>query len=1101
MTITNVRPSREGRYFIMRCRTFLLLAVVLLPMSATAESTRLLRYPDTHDGLVAFVYSSDIWIVSSAGGVARRLTSHPGLELFPKFSPDGKWIAFTGQYDGDEQVYVIPTEGGKPTRLTDYPAWGPLAARWGSDNQVVGWTPDGNSVVFRSHRDQRAIVKSRLYSVSVSGGLPKPLPLMEAGSGAFSPDGTRILFSPQSRDFRTWKGYRGGWAHDLWILDEHGDARRVTNHNGSDRDPMWNALGINFVSDRSDRLNLYRADVNGKNVEQLTYHDKDVRWASDDMTGNVVYELHGDLRVYSVGGADNKIDIRVPDDGVHSRPHVANVGDQIEDFDLSPNGQRVALTARGDIFSVPIDKGVVRNLTRSDSHERLAAWSPDGSSIAFVSDATGEEELWLSRDEAVFHTRQITDGNKLRFYRIEWSPKGDRIAATDHRGQLFVININDGDLRKIGETGAWYRPDFEWSPDGKFLAFSALEPTFMTSLFVWGDAVGVHRLTPALNNEFNPVWHESGNYIYYLADRGYEPQIGAYEWNYVVARETVVQGIALRSGLPNPVGQEQAQIQNAELGDGIEFDDIESRVFRVPLDSDNYELLRLKGDELLLVRTAAFHLGKEPATDAELIAYSIESEEQRTLAKSILGETGSQDVTGTVGQVEVALESASVLVKDKNAGLVLYEIESAAPTPVDTSNVRKTVDPAKEWQNSFDEVWRRFRDFFYVRDMHGVDWPAIGQRYRELLPDVSHRSDLNYLIGEMVAELNVGHAYVFGGDSWSPSRPRSSLLGATFEFDPTANRYRIGHIYEGDNSDKLFRSPLTEVGQRASSGEYVLAIDGVDLTGKQNPYTLLREIGSDVVELVISPSPDYADSRALVVDTVRSEQPLIYFDWVEGNRKRVEELSAGKLGYLHIPDMGPTGIREFIRSYYGQIRKDGLIVDVRGNTGGNISQMILERLFRKPYSLGYVQGEKHARVYPWGVGGARVFSGEIAVLADETTLSDGEAFTWTFQAAGRGPVIGTRTWGGVVGIDETGRTVDGGGMRVPQFALADRDGQWVVEGVGVVPDIEVDNSPVDLIEGRDSQLDRAIVELLSMLDGREAGTLPESAPGPNKAVN
>lgn len=1074
-----------------------------LPES-TVTGTCLLRYPDIHEDVVVFVYGGDLWTVPVRGGLARRLTGHPGLESFPKFSPDGRFIAFTGQYDGDEQVYVMPSEGGEPKQLTAYPAWGPLPARWGSDNQVVGWTPDGRAVLFRSLRQETSVIDSRLYTVPVAGGLPAPLPMAKAGSGSFSPDGKRILYSPQARDFRTWKHYRGGWAQELWIYDLAGSARNVTSHEATDRDPIWTTLGIFFVSDRDGRLNLYRMEQDGRGVERLTDHPHDVRWASGDANGNVIYELHGGLRVHTADGNDTPIIVRVPDDGIHTRPRVVDVGDRIEDFDLSSDGRRVAVTARGDVFSMPVGEGVTRNLTRSDTHERLAAWSPDGKSLAYVSDAGGEEELWLTRDEAAAEPRQVTRDNRFRLYRIAWSPDSRRIAAGDHRGRLYVIDLESGVVEQCGDTGAWYRQDFAWSPDGRYLAWSALEPTFMTSIFVWSEETGARRLTSPLSSEFSPAWHASGDYLYFLGDRAFEPQMGSMEWNYAVDRESVVLGIALRRGLPNPFapveddtgdgGDEDSGPRAAGVEVRIDFDGIESRVFRVPLEADNFALLTTSGDDLLLVRTDAFYLGREPARPPELLAYSIGKKSERVVAMDILGATTSQDVLGTVGQVGVAARAAKVVVKHTESGLEVHDLESGETQKIDVANLRKRIDPRREWQTVFDEVWRRFRDFFYLSNMHGFDWEAIGEQYRSLLPHVSHRSDLNYLIGEMIAELDVGHAYVFGGDTWAPPRPSAVLIGASFEFDAGAGRYRVAQILAGDNSDAVYRSPLNEVGVDVSEGEYLLAVNGVELDRTQNPYALLREQGGPVVELLVSPTPARADGRVVLIEARSSEQPLHYYVRVARNREIVNTLSDGRIGYLHLRDMGPAGLREFIRTYYGQIRKDGLIVDVRGNGGGNVSQMILERLLRKPYSLGYVQGERYPRIYPWGMGGNRVFTGVIAVIADETTLSDGEAFAWTFQQSGLGPVIGARTWGGVIGTDDTGATVDGGGLRVPQFALASANGQWVVEGTGVIPDIPVENTPAELAAGRDRQLERAVEELLDALGDRRPGTLPPPTP-------
>jgi tricorn protease len=1103
------RKSRGTRHFtgvVKALREICGLALICLVASiASAEGTKLLRHPDIHGETVVFSYAGDLWRTSLRNGSATRLTAHPGLETFPKFSPDGRWIAFTGQYDGDEQVYVMPADGGEPRQLTFYPALGPLPPRWGYDNQVCGWSPDGQAILFRSYRDDFAVNESRLFVVETAGGLPRALPMPTSGAGAFSPDGKKVLYSPQSRDFRTWKRYEGGWAQDLWVFDLHShESINVTKHRRTDRDPMWTSQGVFFTSDRDGRLNMFMLDLSSLAVTQLThYRDRDVRWPSADESGRIVYELDGELFVLEAGREPDRLEIVVRDDGLHRRPETIKVAEMIESFDLSPGGERALFVARGDLFTVPTDSGVVRNLTRSSSaHDREASWSPDGKHIAFISDATGEEELWLVDQTGNVPGRQLTAGNRNRFYQPVWSPDNERIAVSDKEGQIFVADVSSGRLRKVGDCGAWYIHDYSWSPDSRYLAYVIQESNFFRSLMVWeADTGETHRLTDDQFDEFEPAWDPDGDYLYFLSAREFAPQVGGFEWNYVINRAVGIFAFALRSDVPHafppPVGnvetlpgvEDSAESRAGPRQNGageaatIDFDGLSGRVFRVPVSSDNYDSLAVTRSDIIFRRNSAHFYGRRDATH-ELIEFSVADRNLKKLADDVVCLVVSRD-------------GKKILVQSKT-GYQLLDVATGASRKVSPSDLKMRRVPIEEWETIFDEVWRRFRDFFYVENMHGFDWNALREKYRLLLPDLAHRSDLNYVIGEMIAELNVSHAYIAGGDIGLPERPNTGLLGARFELDENAGRYRIAEIFEGQNQEERYRSPLTEVGVSVDEGDYVFAIDGVPLSAHTNPYALLRGTADSLVELQISKVPSPGSQRSVVVRALKTEKDLRYLAWVLRNRRRVEDATRGSVGYLHIPDMSANGIREFIKWYYGQVRKRGLIVDVRGNLGGNVSQMILERLARPLLSTGYVRGEKNVRTYPWGSGGSVVFAGPMVALINEDTMSDGDAFAWSFQEMGRGPLIGKRTWGGVVGIGNTGPLLDGGKVSVPQFAFADAHGRWVIEGHGVEPDIEVENDPELLIEGVDSQLERAIQEVLRMME-EQPGVLPEKPPDPVKS--
>jgi tricorn protease len=1092
-------------------------------------ATKLLRFPDIHEDLIVFTYAGDLWLVRTTGGTAARLTAHPGLELFAKFSPDGQWIAFTAQYNGDEQVYVVSIGGGAPRQLTFYPARGPLPARWGYDNQVYGWTPDGKNVLFRSLRDSFELASSRLYTVPVAGGVPTPLPMPMAGAGDLSPDGKRVAYSPLFRDFRTWKRYAGGWAQDLYIFDMEGTtAKRITQDPRADRDPMWIGQSVYFNSDRNGFSNIYRHDLANDKVEQVTsYTAWDVRWPSADAGGQIVFELEGDLHVLDTRtGKDSAVPVYVPDDGISRQPERVSAAKNIEWYSLSPDGARALFVGRGDLFTAPVEHGLVRNLSHSpNAHERDPDWSADGKRIVYISDWTGEEELWVVDDRGQEPARQLTRDTRARLSQPRWAPGGKHIAYSDQRGKIYVIPAAGGRAVEVADEPYGDASDYVWSPDGQFLAYSLTDASGLSGVYIWSLREGrARRISePGFHAEI-PAWHPKGEHLYYLSAREFHPQIGQAEWNYVVNRATVILGVALHEKAENPFGPRNDEVgQKAqktaadeakaadEAGKGaagkppragakqakaaqapslptvrIDFDHLSERVFRVPVEADNYTSLALTETHILYVRHDAFFYGREPTIPPVLRAFSLAERK------------GVDLVTGLQGW-SLASDGKSVLVQEGEAYKV-YDLGAMGPgagkpgeakqIAVDKLELQRV--PSQEWQVVFNEVWRRFRDFFYVENMHGYDWNALRAKYQPLIQHVGHRSDLNYLIGEMIAELNVSHAYIAGGDEKLPPRPSVALLGARFELDRAAGRYRVAHVFHGQNAEQLYRSPLTEVGVNVAVGDYVLAINGQDLGPNTNPYQLLQAPAGQPVELVVNRRPTRAGARTVIVEPLASEVPLVYFAWVDENRQRVERASNGRVGYMHLPDMGENGIREFIKWYYGQVRKEGLIVDVRGNGGGNVSQMLIERLSRKLRSVDFARNFDVPTTYP-----SVVFHGHMVALINETSASDGDIFPWMFREYGLGPLIGKRTWGGIVGITDHGPLIDGGNVFVPEFGNAAADGQWVIEGVGVTPDIEVENDPVSVLQGRDPQLERAIEEVMKRMQEKPM-RLPERPAPPIK---
>ncbi len=1013
-----------------------LTAVVLITgMGFAAEDgTRLLRFPDIHGDTVAFCYGGDLWLASTDGGAAVRLTAHPGQEVFPRFSPDGEWIAFTGQYDGDEQVYVMPASGGEPRRLTWYPAQGPLPPRWGYDQQVYGWTPDGQAVLFRSLRDADGGSEGRLYTVPIGGGLPEALPMPTSGAGDYSPDGSVLVYSPLFRDFRHWKRYQGGWAQDLYVFDlESSKVVPIAHSERTERDPMWIADKIYFVSDRDDRLNLFVADPGGDQVEQLTFHDPwDLRWPSTDHQSRIVYELNGLLHIFDITTrTDRSIEIEVPDDGLWKRARRISVGDQVRDYALSPKGERALFVARGEVFSAPIEKGRVRNLTRSSgAHDRSAAWSPDGRQVAYISDASGEDEIWIVPQDASEPARQLTSGHSARLFGLSWSPDGERIAFNDYLGRLSVVGVADGAEVLVADDIMGAIGDFVWSPHGGHLAFSMRNEAGVSRLHIWSAAgAELRTITSEYFSSYGPAWGTEGEYLFYISERAYAPQISNLEWDYAGNRRDGIFALALRHDVEPlfPPQSDEVELEDPaaedddegeakdEKADGdkndssdegdeadeepitIDFEGLAERVMRLPLESGNYGGLYAVEGHLLYTSSGPFYYGGGSRGERVIHLYSLEDRE-------------SSELVSGAGGGALSADGKKLLVR-VNGSFKLYDVKKGGgePKSVPTSGLEMDLEPVAEWRAVFDEAWRMFRDYFYVENMHGYDWQALGDRYRELLVHVAHRSDLNYVLSEMVSELGAGHTYISGGDFEIPDRAPVGLPGARFELDDEAGHYRVGSILRGHNEEKTYRSPLTEVGVDVGVGDYVLAIDGRELEGADNPYRLLQHLTGSVT-LTVNDEPTLEGARQVTYVPRRSESKLLYLNWVLGNLERVTEMSDGKIGYFHIPDMGGDGIAEFIKWFYPQIRKQGLVVDVRGNGGGNVSAMIIERLSREVMGTRFGRTSDVPGTYP-----STAFHGHMACLISETSASDGDIFPHYFREAGLGPLIGKRTWGGVVG--------------------------------------------------------------------------------------
>ncbi|HYN82510.1 MAG TPA: S41 family peptidase [Gemmatimonadaceae bacterium] len=1098
------------RLFFVRIALLAAGVTTLFSSHSAFAQTKLLRFPGIHGDRIVFTYGGDLWTASTSGGAAARLTTHPGLELFAKFSPDGNWIAFTGQYDGDEQVYVVPSGGGSPKQLTYYPSGAPRAERWGYDNQVYGWTNGGSRILFRGSRGSWSLAQTRLYTVSPSGGSAIPLPMPLAGSGAYSPDGKQMVYSKVFRDFRPEKRYSGGMANYLAIFDfAKNSARTITKGPRAERDAMWIGGKIYYNSDKDGTFNLYAYDVASGATTQLTHSTTwDVRWPSGDAaSGKIIYEMAGELSILDTRtGQSTPIHVTVTDDGVSTRPSRVSAAGQVESFSLSPKGERALFAARGDIFTAPIERGYTRNLTHSSgAHDRAPAWSPDGARIAFISDMSGEEEIYIVAQDGQSKPVQLTKGGKAQRFSPRWSADGSHIAFREKGGRLYVLRVADRNLIEVAKDMQGGAGDYTWSASGNNLAWSMTDSDKVSqSVYVWTASDGkVGRVTGPVFNEYQPAWDPDGKFLYYLSDRDYQPQLSQVEFNYATARTTGIFAVALRKDVKHPFPMESDEVtvdttkaaapkpatppatsKTDSAKDGkdavkpaavqmrIDFDGIEGRVVRVPIEADNIRDLYVANGQIIYVVQPAGYYGRT-------------GERKPTINMFTLKDRKNQVVLDNAPNYAFSADRKKVMVSA--GGYAVYDVaanSSGTKKAVETDGLVVDRVPKEEWAQIFDEVWRRYRDYFYVQNMHGYDWQALHDQYKPLVQYVAHRADLNYVIQEMISELSVQHTYIAGGDWGVPPRTQVALAGAEFKLDSATGRYRISKIFAGENEEPNYRSPLTEIGVDAKVGDYVLAVDGEDLRGSDDPYRLLRGKADRPVTLMLSSSPQGNSSRQVTYRPITSEGDLGYLNMVLANQKRVAQLSGGKVAYIHVPDMGASGLREFIKWYYPQINKEGLVVDVRANGGGNVSRMLIERLRRELLGVNFSRNNQLPQTYP-----DNVFVGPMAAILDEYSSSDGDIFPAMFRQAKLGPLIGKRSWGGVVGISGGVPLIDGGNINVPTSALASVDGQWIIEGHGVDPDIEVENDAASVLAGKDPQLERAVQEVMRQM-GTKRHTLP-----------
>ena len=1056
-------------------KLIMILAVLATAAAATAQErlTRLLRQPDIHGDLVAFVYGGDLWLASARGGDARRLTSDAGMEYFPKFSPDGRWIAFTGDYSGSRQVFVISVDGGAPRQLTFYNDVGPLPPRGGIDNRILDWTPDGRHILFNPHRLPWSDRMPAHYVVPVAGGMETPLKVPEGSGGSYSPDGTKLAYTPIEREFRTWKRYRGGRAQDVWIYDlASNKAEQLTTNQYTDNQPVWIGDTIYFTSDREDgKLNLWSYDLKSKQSRKVTSHqDFDVLWPSGDRS-SVVYEAGGYLHRFDhATRKSERIPIRVAGDFRNTLPYFRNVRENIESYGLSPTGARALFVARGDLFSVPAKEGEIRNLTQTPGiRERDANWSPDGKWIVYLSDKSGDYEVYVRPADNAAGERQITTNAKAWRFTPIWSPDSKMVAFADKDHALYLLDVAGGKLTTVDKDEYGDITHYRWSPDSRWVTYTKLTAARFGSIFVHDVGEGrSYRLTSGNTDDNEPVFDPKGRYLYFTSNRDFNLTFSAWEFNYVYTEPTrVYVGMLSADGpalfLPQsdeekasaPPAPEPKKDDKAPVVVKIDPAGFENRVRAIPGASGVYHSLNGVANGVLYIK------GEDDERSLKL--YNIDDRKEETVLESLRGydlSPNNEKIIARVGQ-NFAIVNAKPGQKPAESTLKLETMEMK-------------IDPRAEWQQQFTDAWRILRDWFYDPNMHGVDWNGIRARYGELIPFVAHRADLDYILGEIAGELNAGHVYVGSPSDMNPKRVDNGLLGAEIVAD--SGVFRIARVFPGENWHEAFRSPLTEPGVKVREGDYILAVDGVPTRGVDNFYRLLENKADRVVTLLVSSKPETAGAREERVRPVKRETNLRYLDWVASRRAYVDKASGGRIGYMHLPNTGAEGNRELFKSFYPQVDKEALIIDDRYNGGGFIPDRMIE-LLERPVLSYWARRNLKPNVTP-----AYAHVGPKAMLINGYSASGGDALPYYFRKRGLGTIIGTRTWGGLIGISGNPGLMDGGSMSAPAFRFFDTEGMWAVEGVGVPPDIEVVDRPDLVAAGHDPSLEAAVKHLLAELE-------------------
>ncbi len=1056
------------------------------------------QFPDIHDDLVVFSAEGDLWqkdLTDDAPAI--RLTRHDGEEKFARISPDGNWIAFTGEYDGNQDVYLIPVYGGAPKRLTFHPF----------ADEVIGWTKDSKQIIFRSERFQ-AIDHIKLYTVPVEGGYPTDIGLDKASRISYNPAGNDFAYTRMMREDRPNKRYKGGWAMDVWYGDLNTmQFKKLTDFVGTDNFPMWIGDRVYYLSDQAGRANIFSMKPDGSDLKQHTFEEKwDIRYpATDGKT--IVYQKGADIWAYDVaGGKESKLNIELPSDQFFSRDRrIDDPEEYISGFSVPDNGKRISIAARGEVFTFPVEKkGYIRRLTNSPgARDKYTAFSPDGKQVAIMSDASGEMEIWLVPSDGSEAPKQLTKGGDMWRAYMTWSPDGKWLMFTDKAYGFWIANAESGKLTRINEKTAWDAYGGCWSPDSKWVAWIGQEENEQdTDVFLYNiDTKERFEFDRPMTLETDVDWDPDGKYLYFVSENYYNPYLSALNETFIYDKTSKVYIALLNNEVENPFDpvlieayeaeeekDEEAEEEKDDDDDEeedesitVDLDGLSNRIYPVPIDAANIgSLLAVSGKLYYSTHVSDGMMPESWDGKHALHVFDVEDQESKEVTSDYYG------VTFSPGKEKLLFRTGGSNFVVTDAGVDKIPDEDGH---VSLGGWSFEIDPRDEWRQILREIWRWQRDFFYDPNMHGVDWDAVWKLYSPLIDRMSSRDELNDVISELIGELATGHAYVYGGDRLRSKHYSVGQFGADMEATGKGPM-QITHILYGDGWGDEPDSPLKG---KVKEGEYIVAVDGTALTPATNIFELLQDKAGKEVLLTVNDKPSDKDAREVLVKTLGSEHRLRYLDWVRVRREYVDKKSGGKIGYVHMPDMGSMGLSMWGRMYYPQIEKKALLIDVRYNHGGFIATMALNQLQHKVWAVGKGRDGEIGRTP------GDAFYGPKAALCCHETWSDGETFSEGFKRLGLGKLIGTRTWGGWVGIRGGRGTVDHGGNTQPEFSgWGAFDGKWLIEGPGVSPDLEVEAMPADMIRGEDKQLDAGIDYLLNEL--KDKNKWPDFHPLPKYPV-
>lgn len=1049
----------------------------------------MLRFPDVSETHITFVYAGDIWVIAKEGGMAQRLSSPLGEESRPRFSPDGTKIAYTAYYDGNPEVYVIPAMGGVPQRITYHPMW----------DGLVDWYPDNQNLLIGSSRESGNQRTGQFYKINAGGGLAEKLPVPYGGNGSISGDMEKIAYNPDGRASSNWKRYEGGNAPDIWIFDMKTlESQNITDHPRTDADPMWFGDKIYFLSDRGEenRQNIWIYNTADASLRQLTKFKKSDIYYPSIGPNDLVFQSDGKLYLLNLETEKTmEVKVLLSTDLASVQPRLKNVSNNIQSWNISPDGKRALIEARGDVFSVPAEHGYIRNLTRTSGiAERYPAWSPDGKNVAYWSDRSGEYELCLVSGDGKDEEKKLTKLGPGYRYQLYWSPDSKKLVFMDNTQTFHIYDIEQDKITDVDRLP--YMAHFsmgafrvDWSEDSEWLAYEKFVSNRNSAIFLYQvKDKAIHQVTSGYYGDFSPVFDPDGKYLYFLTNRSFTSLYSDLDQTWIYPNATQIVVASLRDSIPSPLAARNDEVEvkdekkdtkkkdKEKDGDKqedqdvkkdkskedealkIDLEGLESRVVVLPVKAGNYNNLNAIKGEILFTRYP--RSGTADGKSA-IVTYILKDREEKTIIED-------------VSAYRLSADGKKLLVAQRGSyGIIDPKPNQKMETRLPTTDLEAIIDPRAEWHQILTEVWRKYRDYFYDENMHQVDWENIRAKYDPLVDQCLTRWDLNVVLNELVGELNSSHTYIFGPPHEKPPSQRFGMLGVNWKMENGI--FKIDHIVDGGDWDSEQRSPLAITGVKAKEGDYVLAVNGIPLDPKKEPWAAFQGLSNKTVELTINDKPSKEGSRKVIVKTMSSESRLRNLEWMEKNRIYVDEKSGGKIGYVYMPNTSTLGQLQLVRQYYAQLHKGGIIIDERFNGGGQLSDRFLELIIRP--KIGYIYS-RNGDLESWP---SKANYGPKAMLINGAAGSGGDALPWAFKELNAGPLVGTRTMGALIGPATGHSVIDGGGHTVPHGRLMYNDGTWFDEGHGVEPTHRVVADPTKLARGADPQMDKAIELILIQL--------------------